>query len=75
MRRYLCGSRGIPAWPTAFYDQVYLVPVAQARSRTNPDDAVDREFGEELRSPNFPSGWFILPFAAVFFLTGFAALM
>jgi hypothetical protein len=49
---------------TAYYDQVFLVPVARrARgvSRSNFDAIVEWEFSDEMRSQRFLPGWYLLP--------------
>jgi hypothetical protein len=51
------------------YDQVYLAPIATHNARAMRAGAsqrlLDREFGDEYRSPRLPAGWFILPSALV----------
>jgi hypothetical protein len=48
----------------AYYDQVFLVPVARpsrAVQRSNVEAIVDWEFSDEMRDPRFLPGWFLLP--------------
>jgi hypothetical protein len=47
-----------------YYDRAYS---ARKADRTCKDHrrAVEQEFGEEMRDPRFPPGWYILPLFGV----------
>jgi hypothetical protein len=50
--------------PTAFYDEVFALPVACKRSRHRiaaSRISEDLEFSEYGRSPRIPAGWYLAP--------------
>jgi hypothetical protein len=52
----------------AYYDKLYLVPLARPPRtvcRGNLEVIIEREFSDEFRDPRFLPGWYILPGLAI----------